>query len=71
MPTSSRAGVVYFRGPVKWGNGPITPYHSTNRGCSVGFRDDVGIVPYKRDGPHTVQRTAVVSWGLLFSALRR
>ena len=30
--------------------GSITLSHSTNRGGSVGFRDDVGIVPYERTG---------------------
>ena len=29
----------------------ITLSHSTNQGSSVRFRDDVGIVPYNRDGP--------------------
>ena len=34
----------------------ITPFHSTNQGNSVRFRDDVGIVPYIRDGLHSIQR---------------
>ena len=42
--------------------GSITLSHSTNRGGSVGFRDDVGIVPYERDGVRSVQRTGAVSW---------
>ena len=49
MPTSSRAGVVDLHGPVEWGMLRfylITLFHSTYQGNFVGFRDDVGIVPY-------------------------
>ena len=49
MPTSARAGSVYFYGRL---NGkcyfyyPVPPSHPTYQGDSVRLRDDVGIVPY-------------------------
>ena len=36
---------------------PITLSHSTYQCGSVGFRDDVGIVPYNHDEPHSIQHT--------------
>ena len=60
MPTSSRAGLVYFHGRL---NGkmlccyPITPFHSTYQGSPVRFRDDVGIVPYVHAEVHSIQHT--------------
>ena len=66
MPTSSRAGVVHIRARL---NGEmlckesITPFHSTYRGGSVGLRDDVGIVPYKRDGAgYQAATVCFISW---------
>ena len=60
MPTSSRAGSVYFQDPIEWGNVnyyPVLLPHSTYRGSSVRLRDDVGIVPYIHVGVRSIQRT--------------
>ena len=60
MPTSARAGVVYFHDLVEWGNViyyPVPLSYSMHYGGSVRFRADVGIGPYIRVGVRSVQRT--------------
>ena len=60
MPTSARAGVVYFHDPVEWGNVAFLSHSpvpfNVPRG-SMGFRADVGIGPYIRVGVRTIRRT--------------
>ena len=64
MPTSACAGLVYFH---VWLNGEMLRFHlislsqSTHCGGFVGFRADVGIGPYTRVEPYTIQRTSPVS----------
>ena len=64
MPTSSRAGLEFFHARLNGKRYVMIPLsHSTHRCNSVGLRDDVGIVPYNRDGPCAIQRGGAVSWG--------